>query len=100
MQEGVLVARFVKRTLCLGALAVVAACLPAAGAGQAVSAWASVQFSPNPGTDNYLQGVAAISPTDAWSAGYYCRTKCGQNPEDDRSMILHWNGAAWSRTTC
>ena len=66
---------------------------------QAVPAWASVQFSPNPGTDNYLQGVAAISPTDAWSAGYYCRTKCGQNPEDDRSMILHWNGTAWSRVT-
>jgi hypothetical protein len=52
-------------------------------------AW-KVQTSPSPSTiDNKLNGVAALSPTDAWAAGSY------NNGTTDRALVERWNGTAW-----
>jgi hypothetical protein len=42
--------------------------------------------SPNPGPDAYLQGVTALSGSDAWAVG----TAGG------KTLILRWNGQMWS----
>ncbi len=53
-------------------------------------AW-KVQKSPDPSTsDNELQGVAAVSGSDAWAAGAYYTT-----PTTTRTLVEHWNGKAW-----
>jgi uncharacterized membrane protein len=54
--------------------------------------WKAVA-SPNLGTataSNQLNGVVALSPTNAWAVGYY-DTGSG----DQRALILHWDGASW-----
>jgi hypothetical protein len=57
------------------------------------TAWAKVA-SPDPGpTGTILAGVSAVSPTDAWAVGYYPNSTCGLAV----TLILHWNGTAWSR---
>jgi len=46
--------------------------------------------SPNPGSESYLRGVAATSPTDAWAVGNsYTATGL-------KSVIEHWDGTAWT----
>src|SRR5205807_2376610 len=46
--------------------------------------------SPNLGTDsNLLNGVAAVSSSDAWAVGYYGEYTVAQ------TLIEHWNGSAW-----
>jgi hypothetical protein len=35
--------------------------------------------------------VAATSPANAWAAGYI------SNGANNQSLILHWNGTAWTR---
>jgi hypothetical protein len=58
------------------------------------TAW-SKMASPNPGpTGNTLNGVTALSPTDAWATGDYCNPQCGGHVE---TLILRWNGTAWTR---
>lgn len=53
------------------------------------SAW-SVVTSPNVGSShNYLQGVAAVSATDAWAVGYF-------SSSSRQTLIEHWNGSTWS----
>jgi hypothetical protein len=54
--------------------------------------WARVA-SPDPGgrDDSYLSAVSALSPDNAWAAGYDI-TGSGQ-----QSLILHWNGARWTQ---
>jgi hypothetical protein len=55
------------------------------------TAW-SQAASPNPGTDDRLQAVTAVSPTDVWAAGYFFdanSSACGP-------LFEHWNGSAWS----
>jgi len=48
--------------------------------------------SPNVGTgDSYLRGIAVISPTDAWAVGGY-----GPRTGTKQTLVLHWDGAAWS----
>jgi hypothetical protein len=55
------------------------------------TAWSTVK-SPNPGSySNYLQGVSAVSSTDAWAVGTYV-TKSASH-----TLILHWDGTAWSK---
>ena len=50
--------------------------------------------SPNPSSSqNLLQGVSAVSVSDAWAVGYYLDTTTGL----DHTLIVHWNGTAWSR---
>jgi hypothetical protein len=55
--------------------------------------WARVP-SPNPGGTmgcTALNGVSAVSETDAWAVGYYGNT-AGQH-----SLVLHWNGTRWAQ---
>jgi hypothetical protein len=57
------------------------------------SAWTRVP-SPNPGgpsRSNVLDGVTALSPSDAWAVGSYA------TGTTTRTLILHWNGSAWAR---
>jgi hypothetical protein len=57
------------------------------------NSWAQVT-SPNPGSnDNQLQGVAQLSPGNAWTVGYLF------NGTAYRTLILHWNGTAWKRVS-
>jgi hypothetical protein len=61
------------------------------------TAWASVP-SPSPSSvSNDLFAVGADAPADAWAVGYYCASQCAENSEHDHTLILHWNGTAWSR---
>jgi hypothetical protein len=46
--------------------------------------------SPNPSSDDQLTSVSADSATDAWAVGYDAGTTT-------RTLILHWNGTAWSK---
>jgi hypothetical protein len=55
--------------------------------------WTEVA-SPNPGGNghaNTLASVAATGPSDAWAVGNYAAGKTS------RTLILHWDGAVWSR---
>jgi hypothetical protein len=57
------------------------------------TAWTRVP-SPDPGGSdvvNSLRAVAATSAANAWAAGYI------SNGASYQSLILHWNGTAWTR---
>src|SRR5262249_38482127 len=57
------------------------------------SAWSRVS-SPYPGAAcNYLTAVRALSPPDAWAVGQSCPFAINTC----HSLILHWNGTAWSQ---
>jgi hypothetical protein len=79
---------------CLSALLSVAA---EAGASKAEGsrvrpAWPVVP-SPNIGSgDNTLEGVTALSPTDAWAVGRFFDTASSQT----KTLTQHWDGAAWT----
>jgi hypothetical protein len=47
---------------------------------------------------NVLNGVSAVSASDAWAVGYYVNTS-GTGNTVDNTLILHWNGTAWSRVS-
>jgi hypothetical protein len=50
--------------------------------------------SPSPGVySNTLNGVAAVSATDAWAVGWYL------GDQGNVALALHWNGKAWTRST-
>ena len=54
------------------------------------TAWHIVP-SPNSGaSDNFLAGVAAISPGDAWAVGRFF------DGSSLRTLAEHWNGSAWA----
>lgn len=63
----------------------------------------SVLPSPSPGTGvakrNALNGVVAISPTNAWAVGYF---DSGPDNFDltTSALIEHWNGQKWTRVPC
>jgi hypothetical protein len=68
------------------------------------SAWTIVP-SPNPATPSpvngvrqTLNGVAEISPTDAWAVGNTVDTVSGSFLPD-KPIAMHWNGTAWSVAT-
>jgi len=55
------------------------------------STW-STEASPNPSaTDNYLNGVSAVSPTSAWAVGYETQSS------DQYMLIAHWSGTMWQQ---
>src|SRR5207248_10198821 len=56
----------------------------------ASSGW-TVTATASPGTTNFLNGVSATSPTDAWAVGY-------QYDSSDRQLTIaeHWDGIRWS----
>ena len=60
------------------------------------TSWTQVA-SPNPDSSgydaNYLSGVAATSASNAWAVG----TNEDQTADIDRTLILHWNGAKWTK---
>jgi hypothetical protein len=61
------------------------------------SSWTQVA-TPSPGTrDNVLLGVAGTSPSDVWAVGWYRDLPYGNRAQ--HSLVLHWNGSAWSRVT-
>jgi len=43
---------------------------------------------------NFLRGIAAVSPTDIWAVGYYHFLT-----QPYRSLIMHWNGSVWNVVT-
>ncbi len=59
--------------------------------------------SPNPPSNrgDFLNGVTAISPSDAWAVGNYRNiTDVNGYPEQKIfSLVLHWNGASWKQFT-
>jgi hypothetical protein len=55
------------------------------------TAW-GVTSTPNPSTDEWLNGVAAVSPTSAWAVGFQNNSSWVAN----RTLIEHWNGTTWS----
>jgi hypothetical protein len=57
------------------------------------TAW-SVIPSPNvgPEVDNTLAGVTAVASNDVWAVG----TQQPTSLTDPHTLILHWNGAAWT----
>jgi hypothetical protein len=64
----------------------------------ALSAAASPS-SPNTSTTRdpgYLYGVSAASPSSAWAVGYRCVPDCTASSAVLRTLILHWNGSAWT----
>jgi hypothetical protein len=58
------------------------------------TAW-SRSVSPAVGTESFLYGVQAIARDDAWAVGATGSGACC--PEHQQSLVLHWNGATWSR---
>lgn len=46
----------------------------------------NVVSSPNPGSQNVLDGVATISASDVWAVGY----------SDNTALTEHWDGSSWS----
>ena len=59
------------------------------------------QASPSPSragaaSINTLNGVNAVSGTDAWAVGFYGRVT-GQAGVD-KPLTLQWNGTSWTRT--
>jgi hypothetical protein len=58
------------------------------------TAWKPVP-SPTPKGGGSLFGVAAISARNAWAVG--CAGNCGQGFGGIKTLILHWNGTAWTR---
>jgi hypothetical protein len=61
--------------------------------------WSQVP-SPSPSASfNWLYGVSAVSATDAWAVGQYCTSNCTSSGQVFDSLVLHWNGTAWSKRT-
>jgi hypothetical protein len=58
-------------------------------------AWAVVA-SPDGPAEDVLSGVSAASSSDVWAVGQ--RTDRSGTIPTEASLILHWNGTAWSRT--
>jgi hypothetical protein len=57
------------------------------------TAWSTIN-SPNPDSGtNVLEGVSATSGSDAWAVGNYSSY---DTPGRSRTLVLHWDGTAWS----
>lgn len=64
-------------------------------------AW-SKTTSPNPGGKNgvnRLEAVTTLSGANAWAVGTYCVRLCEGAPVNERTLVVHWNGKAWSKVT-
>jgi hypothetical protein len=60
------------------------------------SAWSQV-WSPNPGpTENQLDSVSALSPTDVWAVGEFVATK-GTGGAPYRTLIVHLGQSGWTQ---
>jgi hypothetical protein len=52
----------------------------------------SLAPTPNPLKNQQLNGVAAISPSNAWAVGFTSNSTWAAN----RTLVIHWNGTGWS----
>src|SRR6266568_2801869 len=63
------------------------------------TAWKHVS-SPNPGgrdSTDFLAGIAATSSTSIWAVGWYSDCTCDIPPRN--TLVLHWNGTAWTHVS-
>src|SRR6266568_1670204 len=63
------------------------------------TAWKHVS-SPNPGgrdSTDFLAGIAATSSTSIWAVGWYSDCTCDIPPQN--TLVLHWNGTAWTHVS-
>lgn len=92
-----------------GAWAVGAYCASGCGTASAVerplilrwdgATW-SQAASPRTGGGGNLNSVSPGPGGGAWAVGGYCPSRCGKvAPAGSRTLILHWDGTAWSRMT-
>jgi hypothetical protein len=77
-----------------GAILVILICMPAvSGAAVPCGEWDLVP-TPNVGNSvTRLTSVTALSPSDAWAAGYWRNEPSGSGP-----LVLRWDGSVWSET--
>ncbi len=73
--------------------AVRAATFSGVGTARANSSGWTIVPSPNFGTYDILQALAAVSSSDVWAAGYYTLNST------NRTLIEHWNGLFWQTVT-
>ncbi|MDQ2714320.1 MAG: hypothetical protein M3Z08_05380 [Chloroflexota bacterium] len=57
------------------------------------SAWSVFNSPATPLGDGVLNGVVAISPTNAWAVGYAFSESSNS---EQHPLIEHWNGASWA----
>jgi hypothetical protein len=62
------------------------------------TAWSQASI-PGAGGASHLSGVISGPGGTAWAVGYYCPSDCGSSLAGDRTLVLHWNGRAWSRVS-
>jgi hypothetical protein len=82
--------------LAAAAVVITAGIAAPAGAGAAPAAgraWAPVTPNPSPSL-NLLAGVSAVSGSDAWAVG---SSSSSLNPNVIDTLILRWNGTAWTQ---
>jgi len=58
------------------------------------TAW-SVVTIPEPGIASFMYRISGTSSTDIWAVGYYYTDSIAHQ----KSLIIHWNGTAWSQVT-
>ena len=64
---------------------------PGGAAAASCVSWTGIQ-PPNPGSAyDDLEGVATLSPCNAWAVGSYSNG----TEDNDQTLILHWNGSSW-----
>jgi hypothetical protein len=65
------------------------------------TSWSQITSpNPNPAGENRLDAVSARSASDIWAVGTLCSITSAQCAfTDESTLILHWNGSAWSRVT-
>ena len=68
--------------------------VPAAASAASCQSWSGLQ-PPSPGADsNQLNGIAVLSPCDAWTVGSFDNGGSGV-----QTLIEHWDGTAWTAVT-
>jgi serine/threonine-protein kinase len=72
------------------------------GSGQLlIERWNGATWSPVPTpsiSGATLIGAAAGPDGTAWAVGASCQSACGVPFKGDQTLVLHWDGTAWSRT--
>lgn len=58
------------------------------------TAWSAVRVPQPPGQQAWFQDVIDLGPTDAWAVGV--RSDPQNTNQDQRTLIEHWDGVAWS----